>query len=94
MVTIFEHNNFSEINQLYLSIKAYMIKNESSCYCPDNCNSVWYTHTISSGNGPNSVAEFPSSLLKQEKFHNLSKRDFIVYAKLVYCTEVCHNKNQ
>ena len=60
-----------------------MIKNDSSCYCPENCNSIWYTHTISSGNGPNPVAEFPSSLLKRQKFMKLSNSDFRVYAKSV-----------
>ena len=69
---------------MHLSVfmKAYVTSNTSACNCPDACDSVWYTTEISSGNGPNPTADYPSELIERiQKFRIMNKTVFNIYAK-------------
>jgi hypothetical protein len=58
-----------------------VVKNASSCDCPDVCTTVWYRNEISSGTFPNSVWEYPPTVIERPEFRDLSTEELIVYAK-------------
>jgi hypothetical protein len=59
------------------------VKNSSSCDCPDVCTTIWYRNEISSGTFPNSVWEYPETVIKRPEFQGVSTEDLIVYAKYI-----------
>lgn len=58
-----------------------VVQNSSLCECPDECTTVWYRNEISSGTFPNSVWEYPNSVLKRPEFQRLSTNHLDSYAK-------------
>jgi hypothetical protein len=51
------------------------------CYCPDVCTTVWYKSEISTGTFPNSVWEYPPTVIDRPEFRNMNQTDLKIYAK-------------